>query len=271
MASTGNFVQDVTLGQYKQNPYLPQMGQTLTSQVTDNLNRNILPQLRSQAVAAGGFGGSRQGVIEANALKDANRSISDALTGAYFQDYTNQMNRDMQQYLGNQNYNLGMTSSANQTAVGMANADVAAQNSRRNYELGLLNANNNFYSTNRGQDLQALQLGANLFQQGNQGWLSQGAGMQGIGNTQQQAPWQTVNNANAGLGQWSGYGTTTSANQGGGAQGLLGGALAGGQLGNLWGGTGNASPISTPQPLNANYGLSSGGSYGLQPPTAWGG
>lgn len=225
--ASGGLFQGVDLNSYQQNPYLAQMGTVLTNRVTDNLNTNIMPAIRSNAVAAGGFGGSRQGVVEANALKDANRTISDALTGAYFQDFTNQMNRNLAQYGQNQS----------------------------------------FFSNQRGQDLQQTALGANLFQQGNQGWLSQGQGMLGLGQTQQQAPWQVINNANAGLGQWSGYGTTTSANQGGGAQGVLGGALAGGQLGSLWGGAGVSSPVSTPQPLNANYSLSTGGGLGLRWPS----
>lgn len=197
--SSGNgLVQGVNVNQYQQNPYLSQMGDVLTNRRTEDFNRTVMPSIRSNAVMAGGFGGSRQGVVEANAMRDLNTGISDALTGAYFQDFTNQMNRNLAQYGQNQN----------------------------------------FFSNQRGQDLQQTALGANLFQQGNQGWLSQGQGLLGLGQTQQQAPWQVINNANAGLGQWSGYGTTTSANQGGGAQGTLGGIMAGGQLGSLWGGAG---------------------------------
>lgn len=192
--ASGGLFQGVDVNSYNQNPYLAQMGTVLTNRVTDNLNRNIMPGIRSNAVMAGGFGGSRQGVVEANAMKDANQTISDALTGAYFQDFTNQMNRNLQQYGQNQG----------------------------------------FYSNQRGQDLQQIGLGASLFNQGNQGFLGQGQGIYGLGTTQQQAPWNVVNNGNAGFGQWSGFGTTTQA--GGGAQGMLGGALAGGQLGSLWGG-----------------------------------
>lgn len=226
--ASGGLFQGVDVNSYQQNPYLAQMGSVLTGQVTDNLNRNIMPSIRSNAVAAGGFGGSRQGVVEANALKDANRTISDALTGAYFQDFTNQMNRNLQQYGQNQN----------------------------------------FYSNQRSQDLQQLGLGASLFNMGNQGWLSQGQGLYGLGGTQQQAPWQVINNANAGLGQWSGYGTTTSANQGGGSQGLLGGALAGGQLGSLWNNTGTSGVTAPPGGYNsgANYNFPSQGGLGLQWP-----
>lgn len=217
--TSGGLVQDVNVNQYQQNPYLSQMGDVLTNRVTDNLNRNIMPGIRSNAVAAGGFGGSRQGVVEANAMKDANQGISDALTGAYFQDFTNQMNRNLQQYGQNQN----------------------------------------FYSNQRGQDLQQTQLGANLFNMGNQGFLSQGQGLYGLGSQQQQAPWQVINNGNAGFGQWSGYGTTTSANQGGGGMGAVGGALAGGQLGNLWGNTGS-SGVTAPA-----GGYTSGASYNFAP------
>lgn len=189
----GGLYQGVNVNQYQQNPYLAQMGDVLKSRITDNLNRNILPGIRSSAIAAGGFGGSRQGVIEANALNDANRGISDALTGVNFQDFTNQMNRNLAQYGQNQG----------------------------------------FYTNQRGQDLSQTALGANLFQQGNQGWLSQGQGINGLGTQQQQAPWQTVNQGNQGLGRWSGFGTTSSTNTGGGAQGFLGGALGAGQLWNL--------------------------------------
>lgn len=230
--TSGGLVQDVNVNQYQQNPYLAQMGDVLTNRVTDNLNRNIMPSIRSNAVMAGGFGGSRQGVVEANAMKDANQGISDALTGAYFQDFTNQMNRNLQQYGQNQGFALG---------VG-------------NLALGNLNANNNFYSTQRGQDLQQTQLGANLFNMGNQGFLSQGQGIYGLGSQQQQAPWQVVNNGNAGLGQWSGYGTTTSANQGGGAQGFLGGALAGGQYGKLWGNSGTTPTVGMQPSIESYYG-----------------
>lgn len=239
---------------YQANPYLGQMGKSITGQVTENLLRNVMPEIRNGAQAAGGFGGSRQGVVEANALKDASKSISDSLTGMYFGDYTNAMNRNLQQYGMDQNFNMGLgqlglnaQNAARNYNLGVGQLDLGNQNSLQNYNLGLgqlalgnQNSLQNFYSTNRGQDLQQTQLGASLMNMGNQGFLSQGQGLYGLGQTQQQAPWNTINNANAGLGQWSGYGTTTSANQGGGAQGVLGGALAGGQLGNLWGGAGSS-------------------------------
>lgn len=193
--NVGGLFQDVNVNQYEQNPYLAQMGTVLTNRVTDNLQRQIMPGIRSNAIASGGFGGSRQGVVEANAMRDANQTISDALTGTYFQDFTNQMNRNLQQYGQNQN----------------------------------------FYTNQRGQDLAQTQLGANLFQQGNTGLLGQGQGIYGLGTTQQQAPWNIINQGNTGLGNWSGYNTTSTSNQGGGLSGAVGGALGGAQLGKLWG------------------------------------
>lgn len=200
-ASPGSLTQGVNVNQYTPNQYMSQWQDTITNKLTDNYNRNVAPSIRSGAMAAGGYGGSRQGVVEANAMKDLNGSISDALTGAQFQDYTNAMNRNLQQY-------------------------------------GL---NQNFYTAQRGLDLNQTQLGANLYNLGNQGYLSQGSGLYNLGTSQQQAPWQVINNGNAALGQWSGYGTTTSANSGGGTQGLLGGALGGAQLANLFTKNSNAN------------------------------
>lgn len=235
-----------SLNSYQQNPYLSQMADVMRGQMTQNLERNVLPGIRSNAIAAGGFGGSRQGVVEANALNDANRTLNDSITGMNFQDFTNQMNRNLQRYGMDQNYTLGQGQLA----------------------LGNQNSMQNFYNANRGMDLQQTQLGANLFNMGNQGFLSQGQGLYGLGGQQQQAPWNIVNNANAGLGQWSGYGTTTSANQGGGAQGFLGGALAGGQLGSLWGNTGT-SGVTAPvggYTSGANYNFAPQGGLGLRWP-----
>lgn len=267
---------------YQENPYLAQQAAGIRSEANQNLQRNILPSIGSQAIATGGFGGSRQGVVEANALNDVNRASTNAISNLYAQDYQNSMNRQLQQYgmdlnayltgrgqdqsysLGQGNLNLNAQNSQFGNMLGLGNLGLNYQNSMQNYALGLgnlglgqqnsnnnfmlglgnlglgaQNAQNNFYTAQRGQDLQQLGLGAGLFQQGNTGFLGQGQGIYGLGTTQQQAPWQTVNNANAGMGQWSGYGTTTSSNTGGGALGALGGGLAGGQVWGLLGGGGS--------------------------------
>lgn len=185
----------------QKNPYLSQMADSIKSQVNDNLQRNIMPNISSGAQLVGGYGGSRQGVVEANALKDANQTLSNSLTNMYYGDYNNAMNRQLQKYGMDQSYNLGLGG----------------------LQLG-----------NRNTDLNAVQLGANLVNQSNQGYLNQGQGIYNLGLTAQQAPWQTVNGMNSATQNYTGFGTTTSNNNGNAGAGFLGGAIAGGQLYNLY-------------------------------------
>src|SRR5574343_1806986 len=44
------------------NPYLGAQANAITQQATQNLQNNIMPGINSGAVAAGGYGGSRQGI-----------------------------------------------------------------------------------------------------------------------------------------------------------------------------------------------------------------
>lgn len=84
------------------NPYLTHALQSAVDQtnasyqknqtdLTNNLQRNILPGIGSDAVLAGQYGGTRQGIAQGNALSD----------------YTNQLN--------NSNLQLGLANSANTT------------------------------------------------------------------------------------------------------------------------------------------------------------
>jgi hypothetical protein len=185
----------------QKNPYLADMSKAITGDITSNLTRNIMPQIASGAQQVGGFGGSRQGVVEANALNDANKQAANALTGMYYGDYNNAMGRQLQKYGMDQGYNLGMG----------------------NLQLG-----------NRNTDLNQMQVGANLFQQGNTGFLNQGQGTYNLGLTAQQAPWQAYNNFNQGAQPYTGTGSTTSTQGGSGAAGFLGGAVGASQLYNIF-------------------------------------
>lgn len=174
------------------NPYLNAQATAVTNQVTNNLQRNILPGINSGAVAAGGYGGSRQGIAQANAIGQTNEGLSGALANmrgnAYQFDQQNQTTRD-----------LGFGGLATQ---------------------------------NRSLDQSGLQLGANLYNQGNAGYLGQGQGIYNVGNTQQQAPWYATQQALQGMSPFSGLGGTTTSQQGMNpiANGL-GGAIGGWQLG----------------------------------------
>jgi hypothetical protein len=75
-----------------------------------------------------------------------------------------------------------------------------------------------FYTANRGLDQSGAALGANLF---------------GLANS---GDWSGLNNANGIYSQYSGFGNTnTSAQQGGGWQSGLGGAIGGATLGRTMG------------------------------------
>jgi hypothetical protein len=191
------------------------MGQSITNQVTDNLQRNVMPQISSSAMSTGGFGGSRQGVVEANAMKDANTSISNALANMYGTDWTNSQNRALQQQSLDNSYSLGMG----------------------NLGLGYYNSDNNFYNAQRGQDLQSAALGAQLTGQANSGYLSGGQGIYNVGSTYQNAPWSVVNNSTGAMSPWAGNtGSTSGSSSSSPLAGLLGGAMGGAQLYNLFGG-----------------------------------
>lgn len=211
----GSFKPSVNLGMGsgQSNPYIGSYGQAITNQVTQNLQRNILPNISSSAMAAGGYGGSRQGVVEANALNDANQGLSNALAGAYSNDWNQQQGRDLSRYGMDQSYNLGL-----------GNLGLNAQNS-----------NNNFYTAQRGQDIQSAGLGAQLMQMGNQNYLSAGSGVSNLGTSQQQAPWQTMGNYTNTLSPFTGFGTTTNSQNSNPWASALGGALGGAQIGKLFG------------------------------------
>lgn len=168
-------------GRYAQNPYLQGVAQNLTQQSNDNWTRNIAPSLRSGAMAVGGFGGSRQGVVEANALKDQNANLNNSITNMYAQDYTQSQNRDLQRYQGNQQYDLGL----------------------RNNDLGYYNASNSYDLGRRSNDLGYSQLDSNNAQFGanfglnvldhQANWANQGVT---AANNMQQTPINYFNNFN---------------------------------------------------------------------------
>lgn len=216
------------------NPYLTKAQQAIASQVTDNLNRNIMPGLSSAAMASGNFGGSRQGVVEANALNDANRQIANGMANLSFNAYESDANRGLQQQSINNSYNLGLG----------------------NLALGNTQADNSFYTAQRGQDLQSTALGAQLMNQGNTGYLNQGQGVYNIGNSYSQAPWTTIGNYNGTMNPYTGFGSTSTSGTGGGASGVLGGALGGANLWSMFGG--NSGGYKT------GYGSSAGSNpYGI--------
>lgn len=211
-----------------QNPYLDQMATGIKNTVNDNLQQNILPGIGDSAMASGGYGGTRQGIAQGLAIGQSNKYLSDALSNLYG----------------------GQQSQANQLQAQMT-GQLSAQDAQKaindaNLALGYFNANNNFYTANRGLDQSGMQLGANLFGNGVSGNLGLGGAQVGIGQQQNQAPWNQLGNYSNTVNQYTGLGgsATQTNSQGGGLTGALGGALAGGQLfSNL--GFGQPTPANT--------------------------
>lgn len=180
------------------NPYLQQMGDMMAGTMTNNWQRKVQPQIASQAIAAGGYGGSRQGVAEANSANDLNMGIGSALANLYGQGYGQGLNYD----LGQQNLGLGY-----------ANLDRNINNDNLNWQLQGANFGLGVYDR---------------MQQANQLGLQTGTQLQ---NTPLNYWNQFSQGANS-IGQ--GYGTSTQSGGGNPLMGAIGGAQLGSQVGNWW-------------------------------------
>jgi hypothetical protein len=73
-----------------QNPSTMAMGNEMTRQVNNNLQRNILPGIRRNAMVDGVSGGSGQGIAEGLAIGDSMGALAGSLAGLY----GNQFNQD---------------------------------------------------------------------------------------------------------------------------------------------------------------------------------
>ncbi len=74
------------------NPYLGAQANAITQQANQNLQYNVLPQVNSGAMAAGGYGGSRHGIAQGLAIGQNQQGIANALAGMYGQAYQNDQN-----------------------------------------------------------------------------------------------------------------------------------------------------------------------------------
>ena len=186
--------QNLGMGAAPSNPYLGAQAGAIANTATRNLQNNILPGIGSGAVAAGGYGGSRQGIVEANAIGQTNQDISNATANLYGNAYQ-----------ADQNYNLGLGGLANQSQSNQ----------------------NNFYSQQRQLDQSGANLGANLVTNANQGFVGQGTGVSSVGGAIQQAPWNVTNNAGNAFAQFSGLGGSQINTQKGSTLGAIAGTALG--------------------------------------------
>lgn len=192
------------------NPYLPQQAQSITNQVNQNLQQQQLPGINSGAIAAGGFGGSRQGIAQGLAIGQTNQALGNSLANLNFNAWNQDQQNNLQSRQIDNSYNLGLG----------------------NLGLGQMQANQNFYTNQRGQDLQQAGLGANLIQGGNSGLQAGGQGIYNLGLTQQQAPLNALQAYANMLSPFTGLNNSSSQTQPGASTvgSALGGALTAAQI-----------------------------------------
>lgn len=153
-----------------QNPYLQDQADSIKTQFNQNLQEQVLPGLRDKFIGSGGLGGSRQGIAEGLAAGRSGQGLASALASLYGNSWEQGQNRQLQ----------------------LANINQQGGFAQRADELNRLNSERNFYSTNRGQDLQQAGLAAGLLGQANQGFIGQGQGLYNLGTQEQNAPWQQL-------------------------------------------------------------------------------
>ena len=206
---------------FAMNPYLQQMGDMMAGTMTNNWQRQVQPQIASGAMATGGYGGSRQGAVEANSANDLNNGIGSALASLYGNGY----NTGLQ-------YDLGL----------------------KNNQLGYANLDRNISNDNNNWQLQGANFGLGIYdrlQQGNQIGVNAGTNMQ---NTPMNY-WNNFSNGANSIGQ--GYGTSTGTQNmpGSPVMGALGGAQLGSQVANWWGSNNGGTNNGTDWMYNSNRGM----------------
>lgn len=229
---------------------------------TNNLMRNVLPGIRSGAQAVGGYGGTRQGIAEGNAIGDFSNQMNTAntqlglansanTTGAQAQAFNQGQDRSLNALntLGGQQYQTSLTQ-------GQFDQQAGSQNSAQAQQANMQNA-----SMQQQVNLANLQsqIGTNALNSAN---TATGIGLQG-GLLGQAYNYATANDAydRTKLGQitgilspFSGMGGSTSATSpyySNTAGNLLGGAAAGLGLYNQYNNASNSGSYNaTPNAQN---------------------
>lgn len=109
-----------------QNPWLQQMLGDIRANTIGDFNRSVAPMARGSAQMAGGFGGSRQGVVEANAMNDLGRNLGTAQTSLLGSVYESDANRRL---------SAEQTNASLATQASLAGAQLAAERARGNAAL----------------------------------------------------------------------------------------------------------------------------------------
>lgn len=125
--------------------------------LTNNLQRNILPGIGSNAVLAGQYGGSRQGVAEGNAISDYTNQLTNANTQMGLANSANTTGQLAGDYEQGQNRALSAAQGLSAQQYGVASQDAAARQAGDNTNVNALLAT-------RGQNSSNLATGTGLQQ-----------------------------------------------------------------------------------------------------------
>ena len=156
-----------------QNPYLDQQAAAMTANLTRNLNENVMPGIRSEALASGQYGGSRQGIAEGLAASRLNQDLAPALTNLYGGAFENAQNRmtGVATDLNNQAVNNAQNNAVMNMGGQQFNANLGLQNNNQMMQQNQNNLNNR---------MQAMDISNNSI-----GLLSGAMGLQGQRNSLQ--------------------------------------------------------------------------------------
>lgn len=264
--------QSLLSGNAASNPYLTQALQSGVDQtntayqknqtdLTNNLQRNILPGINSNAILSGGFGGSRQGIAQGNAISDYTNQLgsnnlalaqanSANTTGAQAQAYNQAQDRALSaaQGLSAQQYGVAGQNASYQQQSGLANQAAAQSASSQNNQLAQQTtlANQQATLANNAQNDARNIAGTGL----SSGLLGQAYG---YGTNNQTADYTKLLQGTGALGGLAGYGGTSTSSSplySNTAGNLLGGASAGLGLYNQFK---NGFGSSTSTPSSATY------------------
>lgn len=199
------------------NPYLNQMANDIGRRTQQGLTQ-AFSGIQSNAVGVGGLGGDRQGVAQGTAIGQAMDTYQGNLANLYGTAWNSQQGRDLSRYQGDQNNALSRYQGDQNNAQARYQTDQSSALGWGGLDNQRYGMDQNFYTAQRGQDMQGLALGADLY----------GKGMNG--------EWDPLNNANKVYGNYTGYGNTSTNNQsGGGWQDIVSGVGAGAQFGKTMG------------------------------------
>lgn len=261
-------------GNAASNPYLTQAlqsGVDLTNtaykknqtDLTNNLQRNILPGISSNAILSGGFGGSRQGIAQGNALSDYTNQLnsnnlalaqsnSANTTGAQAQAFNQAQDRALSaaQGLSAQQYGAAGQNAGFQQQANLANQAAAQSASSQNNQLAQQTtlANQQATLANNAQNDARNIAGTGL----SSGLLGQAYG---FGQNAQNADWQKLlqgTGALGGLGGFGGTSTSSSPLYSNTFGNILGGASAGLGLYNQFNNASGSSSVPSNQTYAAN-------------------